>query len=170
VLLDKDQLTAGLRPPSYQAYIPKPPTETEYGESIEDFFLVAIYVAKYLWRDDLMAAKYLMDKAMRHEHLLPMLEWRVELEHDWSVKPGLYGQRLKKWLRPDLWAELESTYTGASLPDNWAALYHTIALMRKVAGEVGSRLGYLYPAEMDCRTMAYLKKIENSVLPGVQGK
>jgi aminoglycoside 6-adenylyltransferase len=161
VLLDKDQLTAGLQPPSYRAYIPKPPTGTEYGESIEDFFLVAIYVAKYLWRDDLMAAKYLMENAMKHEHLLPMLEWHVELEHDWSVKTGLYGRRLKKWLRPDLWADLESTYTGMSVPDNWVALDHTITLMRKVAGEVGSRLGYVYPAEMDRRTMAYIKKIEN---------
>ena len=170
VLLDKDQLTARLRPPSYQAYIPKPPTETEYGESIEDFFLVAIYVAKYLWRDDVMAAKFVMENFMRHEHLLPMLEWHLELEQDWSVKPGLYGRRLKQWLRPDLWVDLESTYTGASLPDNWAALYHTIALMRKVASEVGSRLGYPYPKELDRRTMVYIKEIENSVLPGVQGK
>ena len=161
VLLDKDQLTARLRPPSYQAYIPKPPTQTEYGESIEDFFLVAIYVAKYFWRDDMMAAKFVMENFMKHEHLLPMLEWHLELEHDWSVKPGLYGRRLKKWLRPDLWADLESTYTGASLPDNWLALYHTIALMRKTAGEVGRRLGYPYPEELDRRTMVYLKKIEN---------
>ena len=166
VLLDKDQLTAGLRPPSHQAYIPKPPTETEYRESIEDFFLVAIYVAKYFWRDDMMAAKFAMENFMRHEHLLPMLEWHLELEHDWSVKPGLYGRRLKKWLRPDLWADLESTYTGVSLPDNWLALYRTIALMRKTAGEVGSRLGYPYPEDMDRRTMAYIKKIENQ-LPAV---
>jgi len=161
VLLDKDQLTAGLRPPTYQAYIPKPPTETEYRESIEDFLLVAIYVAKYFWRDDMMAAKFVMENFMQHEHLLPMLEWHLELAHDWSVKPGLYGRRLKKWLRPDLWADLESTYTGASLPDNWLALYNTIALMRKTAREVGTRLSYPYPEDMDRRTMAYLKKIEN---------
>jgi aminoglycoside 6-adenylyltransferase len=72
-----------------------------------------IYVARYLWRDDMMAAKYAMENFMRHEHLLPMLEWHLELENDWSVKTGLYGRRLKKWLRPDLWADLEKTYTGA---------------------------------------------------------
>jgi aminoglycoside 6-adenylyltransferase len=160
VLLDKDDLTAALRPPAYQAYIPKPPTETEYREGIEDFFLVAIYVAKYFWRDDRVAAKHLMEDFMRQEHLLPMLVWQVELEHDWKVKPGLYGRGLKKWLRPDLWAELESTYTGMEAADNWAALYDTIALMRKTAIEVGGRLGYPYPEELDRRTMAYVKKIE----------
>jgi hypothetical protein len=56
-------------------------------------------------------------------------------------------------------ADLEGTYTGMSLPENWVALYNTIALMRKTAGEVGSRLGYPYPAETDRQTMAYLKKI-----------
>ena len=161
VLFDKDQLTNALQPPSYQAYIPKPPTETEYREGIEDFFLVAIYVAKYFWRDDMVAAKHLMENFMRQEHLLPMLVWRMEQEHNWSVKPGLYGRRLKQWLRPDLWDDLESTYTGMSLADNWLALYNTIALLRKTAGEVGSLMGYSYPEDMDRRTMAYLKKIEN---------
>jgi len=47
---DKDQLTARLRPPSYQAYIPKPPTETEYGESIERFLPRRHLRGQYLWR------------------------------------------------------------------------------------------------------------------------
>ena len=161
VLLDKDKLTAGLQPPTYRAYIPRPPSETEYREGIEDFFLVAIYVAKYFWRDDMVAAKHLVEDFMRQEHLIPMLVWHIELEHDWSVKPGLYGRRLKQWLRPDLWAELENTYTGMSPAKNWLALYNTIALMHKTAGEVGRHLGYPYPEEMERRTMAFVKNIEN---------
>jgi hypothetical protein len=47
------------------------------------------------------------------------------------------------------------------LPDNWDALENTIALMRKTACEVGARLGYPYPEDMDSRTMAYIRKIEN---------
>jgi aminoglycoside 6-adenylyltransferase len=164
VLLDKDMLTAGLQPPTYQAYIPRPPSEAEYREGIEDLFLVAIYVAKYFRRDDMVAAKHLMEDFMRQEHLLPMLVWHVELEHNWKVKPGPYGRSLKKWLRPDLWVELEGTYTGMAMEDNWTALHNTVALMRKVAREVGRRMGYPYPEEMDRRTMAYLKKIENQEL------
>ncbi len=118
-------------------------------------------MAKYFWRDDLVAAKHLMEDFMRQEHLLPMLVWHVELEHDWKVKPGLYGRGLKKWLRPDLWAELENTYTGMAMADNWLALYNIIALMRKVAGEVGSQMGYPYPEDMHRRTIAYVQKIEN---------
>jgi aminoglycoside 6-adenylyltransferase len=161
VLLDKDHLTDGLLPPTYTAYIPKPPAEAEYQEAVEDFFLQAIYVAKLLWRDDVMAAKYILDGMMKQEHLRPMLEWHLETEHHWSVKPGPYGRRLKQWLRSDLWAELEGTYTGAGLDENWQALDRTIALLRKTALEVGKRLGYAYPHELDRRAVTYLQKVKN---------
>ena len=161
VLLDKDGLTAGLKPPTYRAYIPTPPTETKYQEAVELFFLDATYVAKFLWRDDLMAAKHLLDGSMKQEYLRPMLEWRMEIDQQWSVKPGPYGRGLKKWLRPDLWAELESTYTGAGLEANWEAMFRTVALFRQVAIEVGDRLGYSYPHDLDRRAVAYLQKVKN---------
>ena len=100
VLLDKDHLTDGLKPPTYHAYIPKPPTETEYLTRIELLFHNATYVAKFLWRDDLVAARFCMENGMLQADFLPMLEWRSEIDHGWSVKPGLYGRRLKRWIRP----------------------------------------------------------------------
>jgi aminoglycoside 6-adenylyltransferase len=119
--------------------------EIEFLEVVEVFFLEAIYVAKLLWRDDLMAAKHVLDQFMKQEHLRPMLEWRIEIDHQWSVKPGPYGRRMKKWLRQDLWTDLESTYTGAGLEENWEAMFRTMDLLRTVACEVGDRLGYLIP-------------------------
>lgn len=159
VILDKDHMTDGLKPPSYRAYIPTPPTSDAYHESVEVFFLETAYVAKFLWRDDLMAAKHILDNLLKQEHLRPMLEWRSEIDHQWSVKPGPYGRRLKQWLRPELWAELEGTYAGAGLEANWEALFRTIALFRKVALEVGDRLGYVYPADLDRRACAYLQQV-----------
>jgi aminoglycoside 6-adenylyltransferase len=161
ILLDKDNLTDGLKPPTYRAYIPKPPAATAYQETVENFFLDATYVAKLLWRDDLMAAKYLLDFAMKQESLRPMLEWHMEIDHHWSVKPGPFGRRLTRWLRADLWGELENTYTGAGLEANWEAMFKTIALFRKAAIEVGEHLGYTYPAELDRRVVAYLEKVKN---------
>lgn len=164
VLLDKDHLTDGLKPPTYKAYIPKPPSEIEYLDAIEVFFLEAAYVAKYLWRDDIVAAKHVLDYYMKQEHLRLMLEWRIEIDHEWSVKPGPYGRNLKKWLRPDLWAELEGTYTGADLESNWQAMNNTITLFRKVAIEVGDLLKFPYPLDLDRRFMVYLQNIKRLVL------
>ncbi|MEO8608288.1 MAG: aminoglycoside 6-adenylyltransferase [Chloroflexota bacterium] len=161
IILDKDQLTNKLQAPTYAAYIPHPPSQTAYQTMIEELFLDATYVAKLLWRDDIMAAKHILDDLMKLEYLLPMLEWHAEIAHNWSVKPGPYGRRLKGWLRPDLWAELESTYTGADIAANWDALYKTIALMRHAALEVGQNLGYTYPQDLETRVMTYLQTVQH---------
>ena len=160
VLVDKDHLTDGLQSPNYRAYIPTPPTETEYHDKIESFFLDTGYVAKFLWRDDLMAAKYILDNSLKQDHLLPMFEWLIEIENQWSVKPGPYGRGLKKWLRGDLWSALEQTYTGADEQSNWLALFRSIDLMRQVASEVGKALGYHYPDELEQRVRSYLQHVK----------
>ncbi len=159
VLVDKDGLTTGLKPPAYSGYIPAPPTEARYMELIEGFFLDTTYVAKFLWRDDMMAAKHILDHSLKDGHLRPMLEWHAEIEHQWTLKPGPYGRGLKKHVRPDLWAELEQTYTGIGLEENWEALFRTIELMRRVAGEVGENLGFTYPGGLDQRVVSYLLKV-----------
>ena len=159
VILDKDHLTDQLKPPSYQAYIPKPPSEAQYHAAVEDFFLVATYTAKYLWRGDMIAVKYLMSTFLRHEDLLPMLEWHGEITRGWTFKPGLYGRRLHQWLRPDLYAALESTYTGAGAHETWDALHRAMDLMHAAGVEVGEQLSYPYPHEMEEKTRAYIQEI-----------
>jgi aminoglycoside 6-adenylyltransferase len=160
VLLDKDGLTTGLKPPTYKAYIPKPPTETEYLRRVELLFHEATYVAKHLWRDDVLAARHVMDNYLTQEDLLRMLEWHMEIEHQWSVKPGPYGRGLKRWLRPDLWTELEATYVGADIEANWDALWKTIDLFQKVAIEVGEQLGFTYPHDLHQRAVNYLQSVK----------
>ncbi len=159
VLVDKDGLTAALKPPSYRAYIPKPPSEREFRENVEVFFVDAIYVAKYLWRDDRIAAKEVFDHYLKQDHLLPLLVWRAEIDHGWAKKPGVLGRGLKRWLRPDLWAALETTYTGADAAANWDALFRAIALFRRVGVEVGDLLGYAYPHDLHERALAYIHKV-----------
>lgn len=161
VLLDKDGLTAGLQPPTYRAYIPSPPGQAEFLEVIEEFFHEATYVAKHLWRDDLMPAKFQLDKDMKADLLRRMLEWRMEIEQGWAVKPGVHGRGLKRRTRPDLWAELERTYVGAGIEENWDALFATVELMCKVAREVGMALGLAYPEVLHNRVVRYLKWVKN---------
>ncbi|RPJ22452.1 MAG: hypothetical protein EHM33_23475 [Chloroflexi bacterium] len=160
VLLDKDGLTDGMRPPMYAAYIPVPPTNEEYQKAIEEFFSDAPYVAKCLRRDELLPAKWCLDYDMKHVYLRPMLEWRMELDHNWSVPARVLGKGLKKRLPPEIWSQLEGTYAGADIADNWEALFRTMTLYRQVAQEVGEGLGYAYPFELDRRVTAFVKEMQ----------
>jgi aminoglycoside 6-adenylyltransferase len=160
VLLDKDHLTDGLKTPTYSAYIPSPPSEAEYLRVTEEFFHESTYVAKNLWRDELIFMKYNLDYIMKFKLLRKLLEWRMEIDQNWSVKTGAYGRGLKQRLMPETWAELEATYAGAGMEENWAALFKTIDLFRRVAIEVGDHLGYGYPHDLDQRMVAYLEKVK----------
>jgi aminoglycoside 6-adenylyltransferase len=97
---------------------------------------------------------------MKHKYLRQMLEWRMEIDHGWSVKTGVLGKGLKKQLPPEIWAELESTYVGAGIEENWGALFNTIDLFRKVATQVGDDLGYEYPQHLHERVVDYLQRVK----------
>lgn len=159
VLLDKDGGTAAWPPPSHRAFVPARPTAAEYHEVVETFWWSTTYVAKSLWRDELVFARFSLDYDIKLDALRRMLEWRIEIENGWAVSPGVHGRGLKRWLPADIWSAFAATYVGPDLEDNWAALTATIGLFRRVAREVGAALGYTYPQELDERMEAYLSAI-----------
>ena len=160
VLLDKDGLASTLQPPSYRAYIPALPDSARYRYEIECFFLTAIYYAKYLWRGDLMAARHVFETYMLQEHLRPMLEWLVQIDHGGGVKAGLYGRGMQRWLRPELWSLLEQVYGGSSWEACWRSLDAIVTLMRSAADEVGAHLGFDYPQEMEKQALELIQEIK----------
>jgi len=160
ILMDKDHLTDGMQPPTYRAYIPAPPTKDVYQKTIEDFFSDAPYVAKCLLRGELFPTKWCLDYDMKHVYLRPLLEWRAEIDHGWSIPVGALGKGLKKRLPPELWSQLENTYAGADIAENWEALFRTMALFRQVAIEVGKELGYPYPHDLDQRVTSFVKDMQ----------
>jgi aminoglycoside 6-adenylyltransferase len=159
VLLDKDRLVADLRPPTYMAYVPDRPDEEAYLTWVNDFFSDAPYVAKFLWRDELLPAKWVLDQDMKHKYLRRMLEWRIERDHGWSEPTDWLGKGLKKRLPADIWEALEATYAGAGIEENWEALFRTLTLFRRVAVEVADDLGYAYPHDLDRRVTEYVRAI-----------
>jgi aminoglycoside 6-adenylyltransferase len=166
VLLDKDGRTSRWKPPTYRAHIPEKPTEEEYLSEIEEFWWDTTYAAKSLWRGELVFARFSLDYDIKLGGLRRFLEWRIEIDHDWSVKPGVFGRGLERMLPADTWSELAGTYVGPDLEENWAALFRTTALFRRVAAEVGDALGYAYPQQLDDRVMSYLEEIQRLPRPG----
>jgi aminoglycoside 6-adenylyltransferase len=53
------------------------------------------------------------------------------------------------------------------MEESWEALFRTLALLRKVAIEVGESLGFAYPDDMVRRALAYMQKVKEqaSLLP-----
>ncbi len=156
VLMDKDGRTSGLPLPTGAAYILRRPTPRELAGLVEEFFWEAGYVAKNLWRGELLPAKYSLECVMKLDLLRRALEWRAALDQGWTLRPGILGRGLRRRVDPEVWSELERTYVGAAEEENWEALFRIIRLFRRVAGEIFQRLGFPYPHELDARMVRYL--------------
>ena len=148
VILDKDGLTADLPAPTLSAYIPARPDEATFLRLITDFLIGVPYVAKGLLRDELLPTKWVLDFDMRFNYLLPLLQWRAECDHNWSLKTGNLGKGLKAHLTPETWSELEQTFSDATPEANWNALFDMITLFARVAREISDLLGYTYPERL----------------------
>jgi aminoglycoside 6-adenylyltransferase len=159
VLLDKDDRTAAWGPPTYEAHIPSPPTQDEYDALVHEFWWGTMYVAKALWRGELFFAKFVFEYDVKGVALRRMLEWRIEIDHGWSLKPGAYGRGLESRLPAELWSELATTYVGVEAEESWAALFRTTTLFRRVAKEVAADLNLAYPQSADDGVTAYLESV-----------
>jgi aminoglycoside 6-adenylyltransferase len=159
ILLDKDASTSDWRPPSHRAHIPAKPTKDQYDALVDEFWWDTTYVAKGLWRGEVIFVKFALDHDAKFGALRRILEWRIEIDHEWSLKPGAYGRGIERLLPADIWSELASTYVGIKAEDNWSALFRTTVLFRRVATEVGDALGYAYPQDVDDDVTAHLERV-----------
>ncbi len=166
VLLDKDGLTANLPAPSYQAYVSRRPDDVTYRRLITDFLIGVPYVAKSLLRDELLPAKWVLDFDMRFNYLLPMLEWRIQCDHDWSLKAGFLGRGLKARVSADTWHALESTFAGADAEANWEALFAMVGLFGRIAAEVAEALSYRYPEALVVRVTGHARRMRQGLFSG----
>jgi aminoglycoside 6-adenylyltransferase len=159
VLLDKDERTGTWPAPTFRAHVPSPPTAGEYRAFVEEFWWSSTYVAKALSRGEVVFAKFVLDRDMKLGVLRRVLEWLVEIERGWNVRPGVYGRGLERLLPSELVEALHATYTGPDLDESWDALFRTTALFRRVATEAGDAFGYAYPQDVDDGVTAHLEAV-----------
>jgi aminoglycoside 6-adenylyltransferase len=158
VLLDKDGLVGELPQPSESSYLPVSPTEKQFDDCCNEFWWVTPYVAKGLWRGDLIYARNHMDVYVREE-LMKMLTWYFGVKTNFRKSPGKMGKHLRDGLGTEMWALLERTYADAKPEQSWSALYAMGDLFRRAARVVAEHFQYAYPEEEDKKVNAFIRHI-----------
>jgi aminoglycoside 6-adenylyltransferase len=162
VLLDKDGMTKGIKPPTYTAYRTKAPTKSEYEALVHDFWWDITYVAKYLFRDQLFFAKYMLDDSLHHHYLKTAISWYIGAQNGWQSNPGTYGRWFKKQLEPEVWSDIEGTFAASDLAENWNAMFKAAEVFGMLASKVGEHLGYAYPFELGRNVTDYLSELRRT--------
>lgn len=158
VLLDKDDLIPPLRPASDGDYLPKPPTAKAFADCCNEFWWVAPYVAKGLWREEILYAKFYLDRFVR-DQLMKMVNWQIGFETGFSQSPGKLGKYVQRHLEAEQWGVLLQTYADAGYENTWNALFATCTLFRQLALAVAEHFGFDYPHEDDQRVSAHLEHV-----------
>ncbi|MGG4032654.1 aminoglycoside 6-adenylyltransferase [Paenibacillus cisolokensis] len=159
LLLDKDGAVGELPPPSNRDYLPKPPTAGQFADCCNEFWWVATYVAKGLWRGELSYAKYHADGPVR-DMLHLMLNWHIGVRTGFTADPGKLGKYYKRLLEPERWKAFTATYADADEEKMWRALFAMCDLFRDTSQAVASHFGYRYPAEEDENVTGYLRRVK----------
>jgi len=160
ILLDKDGCIESSAPANESDYLPKPPTAKAFADCCNEFWWVCPYVAKGLWREEILYAKYILDHFVR-DQLMKMITWYVGQRTQFSRNLGRFGKHLRKYLELELWEMLQKTYSDAGYENNWEALYVTCDLFRRLAIQVADHSGLDYPYEDDERVSSHLRHVRN---------
>lgn len=160
LLLDKDGIVEAFDPPHEGGYLPRPPTAKAFADCCNEFWWVSPYVAKGLWREEIIYAKHFLDHFVR-DQLVKMLDWYVGVETGFRGNPGKFGKYLQRYLDPELWELLQCTYADADYERTWQALFATCDLFRRLALRVAAHFGFEYPHGDDERVSAHLRHVKS---------
>jgi aminoglycoside 6-adenylyltransferase len=160
ILLDKDGRFTSLPPADDRDYHPQPPTAKAFSDCCNEFWWVCPYVAKGLWRGEILYAKHFLEHQVR-EQLMKMLAWYAGLKTGYAQSQGKSGKYLQDQLESELWQALLNTYSDADYKNTWEALFITCSLFRTTATRVAAHFVFDYPHEDDQRVSAHLEHVRN---------
>ncbi|MBD0383692.1 aminoglycoside 6-adenylyltransferase [Paenibacillus sedimenti] len=160
LLLDKDGQIEPFPPPSDSDYITRRPSPKQFADCCNEFWWVCPYIAKGLWRGEVLYAKHMFDGPVR-DMLIQMLRWHIGVRSGFTLDSGKYGKYFEKQLTPQQWGQLMRTYSDADYEHMWQALFVMADLFRQTAVEVAAHLGYEYLHDDDRRVTAHLEHVRN---------
>lgn len=157
-LLDKDNRLPDSVPDKEASHYIQPPTEGEYYGCVNAFHWVSTYVAKGLYRGELLYAIEHMDKRIRPQ-LLKMLTWQVGIDTDYTVGVGKCSKYIYKYLSEKSWQAYLNTYSQADKEQIWEALMLMQDLFNETATYVGNMMKCEFPVSEAERTKLYLEMV-----------
>lgn len=158
LLLDKDGIVEPFPAPHEGDYLPQPPTAQQFFDRCNEFWWVSPYVAKALWRDEILYAKQLLDGTLR-EQLMACLVWYVGAKTEFAVSTGKAGKHFRRYLEPAQWDLLLRSYSDADYGRTWDALLAMGELFRSVGTAVANVYRYEYPHKEDQLVTTHLRHV-----------
>ena len=158
-LLDKGQYLPPINKSSDEDHWIKRPSYGEYYSTCNNFWWVAPYCEKGLWRNEILYTISVMNECVRQE-LMTMISWQVGIETGFKKSIGKANKYLKKYVSDELWNRLMITFNMSDYESAWNGLITACELFSEVATKVGQELNYEYDNDESMRSFEYIKHIK----------
>ncbi len=159
-LLDKDGLFKNLPTSTDKDYLIKRPSEKEFTECCNEFWWVSTYVAKGLWRDEIVYSKDMLEKYVR-AMFLKIIEWYIGADTNFTVSFGKCGKNIKEYISPELYDKILSTYPDADKNNIWNSLFLMTEIFSDLAKKIATGLNFHYNSGEEQKVIIYLKWVYN---------
>ncbi|MBM7839739.1 aminoglycoside 6-adenylyltransferase [Alkalihalobacillus xiaoxiensis] len=144
LLCDKDQRIHDAIEPTDQAYWLMKPSSRMFDDCCNEFWCLASYVAKGLYRQEIFFALDHLNQLLRPE-LLRMISWRIGAEKGFTFSIGKHRKFLDKQLHKDELQKLLETYNCGGIKETWMAFERCCTLFRSYSSQVAASFNYQYP-------------------------
>lgn len=158
-LLDKDNCLPQILTSTDEDYWVQKLTYGQYISRCNNFWWVAPYCAKGLWREEILFTIEVMNSYVPQE-LLTMLNWYVGTETEFKISTGKSKKYLKKYVDPKIWTRLMKTFNLSDYESSWETLITTCELFSEIAPKVGNILVYEYNYTEAERSFSFIKHIK----------
>jgi aminoglycoside 6-adenylyltransferase len=160
ILIQKDELPGVINFLDFSKFNIKMPSEKEFQDTCNEFFWLAPYIAKGLYRKELIYVKSIMENS-QYEQLYKMLNWSVLIREDSLVRTGCFSKYLYRYLTPKENEDLINCFPGSDFNDIWEKEIHAINLFTRFALFVGEHYHFQFDKQISQKIINYLFTIKN---------
>lgn len=144
VLFDKDGMAERFFSlfPTGAASAPPPPTASEFAAIVNEFWFVAVWTAKHLWRGEAWRARSVGLEGRMKDALLKMVEWNAQAKSDTPLDTWEDGRFIEEWASPELLSQLSQSFAGYDASVCEQALAVMMDTFAGLSAETGRLLGH----------------------------
>lgn len=158
-LLDKDgALPVIERLEERQTLFSSVPSEAEFMNTCDEFWWVMKTFAEYTLRQELPAAMFYLNVAVR-DLLNRLLRWHIRLREGKPVDMGILDSNLEKLLEKEWFALYRRTYPSADYGSVWEAFDAVAALWSRVGNGIAERCGFGYPRDIERNMLVFIQNL-----------
>lgn len=159
ILLDKDAALPPLPAPDDSTYRVVSPSECDFRNCCNEFWWVAPYAAKGIWRQEMLYVMEHLD--IIRGQLLRVLSWEAGYAHRFQISVGKSYKYLEQYLEQADWERLCRTFPSAGYQNIWDALFCMCDLFREHAVRLGGQMHFAYCHAEDDNVTRFLRRIRS---------